>query len=59
MRLADHLKISLIESKGIIYLEKDGEKSVLCKPANPKKIWSETYNILHEMLPKDKRRVFF
>ena len=49
MEMARSSIFSLIEENGIVYMEKEGKKEVLCDPINPKKIWEETLHVLQDM----------
>jgi hypothetical protein len=54
-RIANRLNLTLIEDEGVFYMEQDGKRSFLCKPADPKKKWLEVCNILRQMLPESER----
>ena len=54
-RIAKRLNILLEEIDGVIYMEKDGARSVLCEPLDQKKKWLEACNLLRQMLPESER----
>lgn len=54
-RIAKRLNISIVENDGVFYIERDGSRTLLCEPVNPKQKWLEVCNLLREMLPESER----